>query len=105
MLLIGLRPIDLSLFFSHSGLSVFFTFLKYLPAKAEQILLSCISILIGDLKEPFSLDIFLSNNSPIPAEARSRAIPFTPRQSCRFGVIPISITVSYTHLRAHETDS
>ena len=51
---------------------------------------------MGDFNLPLLFLIFLFFNIPNPAADRSLATPETPRQSWRFGVMPISIIVSFS---------
>ena len=90
---IGLKPIAVNLCWSHLGLSTLVTFLKYLPATPGHNLLSLNSFFhfIGLLKVSL---IFLNLSSfkfPIPAAAKSLAIPLTDKQSDLLGVKFISI--------------
>ena len=95
-----LWPIASSLCCIHFGLLELFKFLKYLLVTIGTNFFSRssseITNLLGLLKVPLTLLIFNGFNSPNPAEARSLAIPLTPRQSALFGVIPIVITGSFS---------
>ncbi len=95
--LIGLSPILISFFTSHSGLLRLETLRKYLPKTYSQLLPSSLtSQLIGLLKlEDSIFSIFNSFNVPQPLAAKSRAIPLTLKQSPLFGVIAISNTGSF----------
>ena len=92
----GLNPIAVNLFWSHLGLSIFLTFLKYRPATPEHRLLFWNSFfqVIGLLNDSLTFLYFNSFNLPIPAAAKSLAIPLTDKQSDLFGVKLISITGS-----------
>ena len=91
-ILIGLNPILISFFTSHSGLLRFETPRKYLPKTYSQLFPSSFIIhLIGLSKsEDFIFSIFKFFNVPQPLAARSRAIPLTLKQSPLLGVIATS---------------
>ncbi len=92
--LIGRSPIAISRFCSHSGELPFFTPRTSRSAKPGHS--SGLSILTatGQGNAPFTGFGAGSMNLPMPAAARSRAMPCTPVQSGRFGVRLISITGS-----------
>ena len=90
---IGFRPIARKRICNQAGLSPLLTLLTKQPAKAGQTgpdtaKSACLSALaiISVAMSGFSV--------PRPAAAKSRAMPRTPRQSGRLGVMPISITGS-----------
>src|SRR5674476_1500680 len=102
--LIGRRPIAVSRFCSQSGEGPFLTSLTRRRPKAGQsegVAPKSSVTLTGQGNVPFSGLGGRSLKVPMEVAPRSRAMPLTPVQSGRLGVRLIS--VSYTHLRAHET--
>ncbi len=96
--LMGRKPIAFSRVRSQSGLGPFVTLRTRRPAKTGQALalsLSKSSSIGVRLTNPPLTGLTVSFfNLPRPAAARSRAMPRTPRQSGRFGVMATSITAS-----------
>ena len=94
---IGFWPIEISLSFSHRGLSVFFTLvIKQLPNVVHTWSFSLlIFTLIFCLKFDLIFFSLKSLSFPKPEAARSLAIPLTPRQSGLLGVIDKSIRFEF----------
>ena len=92
--LIGFNPMALSRAFSQAGLSVFLTPSMRQAAKSGQVSpVTAISVL--PFFSPLIACAVSSFNVPRPAAAKSRAMPRTPKQSGRLGVMPISIIGSF----------
>ena len=64
------------------------------PKKAGQPSVSSVRIAVSGAPSPAMTGTSSGFSVPSPAAARSRAMPRTPMQSCRLGVIEISITGS-----------
>ncbi len=96
--LMGLRPIAFSRFCSQSGEGPFLTPRTTRPAntgQASALSLSKSSLIgTGSAKLPFTGLMASALSLPRPAAARSRAMPRTPRQSGRLGVMATSMTAS-----------
>ena len=88
--LIGFSPIAESRARNQSGLGPFLTPSMRHPANTGQ-LSPLTSIGVPPFFSALMGRVMSSFNVPKPAAARSRAMPRTPRQSGRFGVMPISI--------------
>src|SRR5258708_5711176 len=84
--LIGRSPIEVRRFCSHSGDGPFLTPRTSRSAKPGQRLASSTVTFTGQGNSPLIGLIEGSMNLPMSAAERSRAMPCTPAQSCRFGV-------------------
>ena len=89
--LIGRNPIEVSRFCSHSGDGPFLTPRTNRSAKPGHSVASSTVTVTGQGNSPLIGRIPGSLNLPMSAAERSRAMPCTPVQSCRFGVRLISI--------------
>ena len=87
--LIGRRPIARRRFCSQAGDGPFVTPRTTRPAKNGALAATPASIVTptGQGKAPGTASIVTAFNVPRPRAARSRATPWTPRASGRFGVI------------------
>src|SRR5579864_9322563 len=94
----GLNPTDFSRFCNHSGLGPLRKPRITRPAKIGQadaaLSGKSIDTLMGLGNFPGGGSIACIRNVPMPAAARSRAIPYTEVQSPRLGVIATSSTAS-----------
>ena len=92
---IGRRPTARRRRCSQSGDGPLVTPRTRRPAKAGQPSASSMVIGRGIGKVPATGAMPRAFNVPMPAAARSRAMPRIPRHSCRFGVMAISNTGSF----------
>src|SRR3546814_8231805 len=88
---IGFCPMAFKRFCSHSGDGPFFTPLTERAKKAGQPSWSSVRT-SGPGPSPLIAGTFSDFSAPRPEAAKSRAMPRTPMQSCRLGVIATSMT-------------